>query len=41
METAYLLADVGGTEIKCGICDENGQLVWRERFLADAKAGRE
>lgn len=41
METAYLLADVGGTEIKCGICDENGQIVSIEHFPADAKAGRE
>lgn len=41
METAYLLMDVGGTEIKCGISDGAGRMLVQEKFPADAKAGQE
>lgn len=41
METAYLLMDVGGTEIKCGISDASGKILIQKKFPADAKAGRE
>lgn len=41
METANLLMDVGGTEIKCGICDAAGQIVLQTKFPADAGADKE
>lgn len=42
METAYLLIDVGGTELKCGIADKSGRInMPLTKFPANAKAGRE
>ena len=40
METAYLLMDVGGTEIKCGISDGTGRMLVQENFLQMLRPGR-
>ena len=42
METKYLLLDVGGTEIKAGIADENGRICMPlEKFSSRAKEDKE
>lgn len=41
METAYILMDIGGTEIKCGISGEDGHIVLQTKFPADAGADKE
>lgn len=42
METAYLLIDVGGTELKCGIADRQGRIhMPLTKFPANAKEDKE
>lgn len=42
METVYLLIDVGGTELKCGVADKSGRISTPlKKFPANAKAGKE